>query len=441
MKKSLKILLVEPRNEEILTGSAATPPLWTGVLKALTPEEHRVDFVHCSFEELGAERLAGNDLVGISVRTDTANHAYRIGDACRRLGVQCVMGGIHPFVRPEEAGRHCDAIVIGEAENAWPAVLEDAINDRLKLVYRHERPTADQLVSPDLSPAQKYTYPIENIIETVRGCPFNCSFCSATRFNGKRYRYKPIDRVLAEIDSWKNRSKLALFADLNIISSKRKAKDLLRELAGYGLMWWGNASVDVADDDELLRLLADSGCSYLGLGFESVSPATLDEMNKKHNKRADFKAVVERLHEHNIDVFGNFIFGLDTDTEDVFERTVEFVLDAGIDFPVFEVLAPYPGTGIFDDFDTQGRLLTKDWSKYTRSDVVFTPKSMTVDQLKEGLFWAYETAYSGKALTSRFLSRWRGIKRTVYNAKILSHFACTVENVRQHHERQAAVVA
>ncbi|MBW2278464.1 MAG: radical SAM protein, partial [Deltaproteobacteria bacterium] len=278
MNRSLKILLIEPRNDEILTGSASTPPLWPSVLKALTTDEHQVDFVHCSFEELNDEGLAEYDLVGISVRTDTANHAYQLGDSCRRLGVLCVLGGIHPFVRPEETGRHCDSIVFGEAENAWPTVIEDARVGRLKVVYRFDRPTADQLVSPDCSVASKYQYPIANIIETVRGCPFNCSFCSATLYNGKRYRYKPIERVLAEIETWKNRSKLALFADLNIISSKRKAKDLLRELDGFGLMWWGNASVDVADDDELLRLLADSGCSYLGLGFESVSPATLDEM-------------------------------------------------------------------------------------------------------------------------------------------------------------------
>jgi len=440
-KKSLKILLVEPRNEEILTGAAGTPPLWPCVLQALTPDEHQVDFVHCAFEELTDERLAENDLVGVSVRTDTAVHAYRIGDACRRLGVKCVMGGIHPFVRPDEAGRHCDAIVLGEAENAWPVVLEDARGDRLKPTYRFDRPTAEQLISPDLSPARRYTYPIENIIETVRGCPFNCSFCSATQFNGKRYRYKPIDRVLAEIDSWRNPTRLALFADLNIISSKGKAKQLLRELSGHGLMWWGNASVDVADDDELLGLLADSGCAYLGLGFESVSPATLDEMNKKHNKRVDFKQVVKRLHDHNIDVFGNFIFGLDTDTPDCFARTVEFVVEAGVDFPVFEVLAPYPGTRIFDDLHAQGRLLTTDWSRYTRSDVVFEPRNMTVDQLKQGLFWAYENAYSPKALCRRFLSRWRGVKRSIYNAKILSHFGRAVDNVRQHHQRQLAVAA
>jgi radical SAM superfamily enzyme YgiQ (UPF0313 family) len=438
MKNSLKVLLVEPRNEEVLTGGGGTPPLWAGVLTALTPDRHRVDFVHSAFEELTDERLAEYDLVGVSTRTDTANHAYRIGDACRRLGVLCVLGGIHPFAMPEEAGRHCDGIVLGEAENAWPTVLEDARRGRLAERYSCERPSPQQLVSPDQSVADKHRYPIDNIVETVRGCPFNCSFCSATLFNGKRYRYKPIDRVLAEIDAWRDRSKLALFADLNIISSKRQAKRLLRELAGLGLMWWGSASVDVADDDELLRLLADSGCAYLGLGFESVSPATLDEMNKRHNKRVDFKTVVRRLHDHNIDVFGNFIFGLDTDTPDVFDRTVEFAVDAGIDFPVFEVLAPYPGTRIYADLDAQGRLLTKDWSRYTRSDVVFEPRNMTVDQLKQGLFRAYETAYSGRALTGRFLARWRGIKRSVYNAKILSHFSRQVDAVRQFHERRAA---
>jgi radical SAM superfamily enzyme YgiQ (UPF0313 family) len=435
MSKRIKILLVEPRNEEILTGSAGTPPLWPCVLAALTPDRHELEFIQCTFEQITDDKLAAYDLVGVSSRTDTASHAYQIGDACKRLGVKCVLGGIHPFVCTAEAAMHCDSIVLGEAETLWPTVVDDACRGALEPIYRGARPTPQQLSSPDFSVVGKYEYPIENIIETVRGCPFNCSFCSATLYNGKRYRYKPVDRVLAEIDGWKNRTKLALFADLNIVSNKRKAKRLLRELAGFDLMWWGSASVDVADDDELLRLLADSGCSYLGLGFESVSPATLKEMNKKHNLRYDFKQVIARLHDHNIDVFGNFIFGLDSDTPDVFEQTIEFVLDAGIDFPVFEVLAPYPGTVLHDRLDEEGRLLTRDWSRYTRSDVVFRPKNMTVDQLVEGMFWAYETAYSKKALAGRFLSRWRGIKRSLYNAKILSHFARQVENVRQHHGR------
>jgi radical SAM superfamily enzyme YgiQ (UPF0313 family) len=431
--RGLKILLVEPSNETILTGSGGTTPLWPCVLSALTPEGHEIDFVQCSFERLTEERIGGSDLVGISCRTDSANHAYQLGDTCRKLGVPCVMGGIHPFIRPEEAKAHCDSVVLGEAENAWRAVLDDVKAGALKEFYRPRRPEPDEIQSPDLSVIRKYSYAIENVIETVRGCPFNCSFCSATLYSGRTYRYKPIDRVIQEIESWGNRSSLALFADLNVASNFNQAKDLFRELRPYKLMWWGNASVDIGSDDELLRLMSESGCAYIGLGFESISEENLKEMNKRHNIKYNYEDLIAKLHDHNIDVFGNFIFGLDGDTNDVFERTVEFAIRAGIDFPVFEILAPYPATKVYESLKEQGRLLSEDWSRYTRSDVVFAPKNMTEKELIEGLFWSYRTAYSNKELTRRAVARWRGVKRSIYNVKILSHFGKQIDNVKAYH--------
>ena len=164
-------------------------------------------------------------------------------------------------------------------------------------------------------------------------------------------------------------------------SSFDKAKEFFTAIIPYKLTWWGYASINVAEDDELLKLMSKSGCVYLGIGFESVSKETLEEMNKKKNINTNYKEIVRKLHSYNISLFGNFIFGMDTDTTDVFSETAESVLEAEIDFPVFQILVPYPGTKVYETFEKDGRILTKDWSKYTRCDVVFQPKNMSPEQL------------------------------------------------------------
>jgi len=422
MKKSLNILLIEPRNEMVLTGGGATIPLWPCVLSAITPKQHRVDFIHSSFEEVTANKLKRYDLIGVSSRTETANHAYAIGDMCRALKIPCIIGGIHAFVAPEETKQHCDSIVLGEAEYIWGTVLEDARNGKLEKSYKSDYINPDDIPIPDFAVARKYKYKIENVLETVRGCPFNCSFCSATKFSGNKYRYKPVSNILKEIDSWKNKNQLSVIVDLNITSNFDKAKELFHALISKKLCWWGYASANIAKDDEILELMSKSGCFYLGIGFESLSKETLKEMNKSVNIKINYKEFIEKLHYYNIDIFANFIFGMDTDTTDVFEETTEFVLENNIDFPVFQILVPYPGTKVFSDFEKEGRLLTKNWSKYTRTDVVFQPKNMTKQELINGLFGAYEKVYSKRNMRKRFYSKWRGVKKSIYNMIITSHF-------------------
>jgi radical SAM superfamily enzyme YgiQ (UPF0313 family) len=312
-------------------------------------------------------------------------------------------------------------------------VVQDAAKKELRDTYRCEHPEHHELPFLDLTVVRKYLYKISNATETVRGCPFGCNFCSASQYNGKKYRYKPVQTIVCEVEAWKRRSRLSFFADLNIVSDFDKAKEVLSALQPYKLSWLGNASINVVDDEELLKLLKLSGCSVLGIGMESISSQSLTEMNKKHNIKYDFKEVVRRLHEYNIDVFGNFIFGLDTDTLDTFEKTAAFAVEADIDFPIFQIMVPYPGTDIFKRFKQEGRLLTQDWSRYTRSDVVFQPKNMTPSQLLNGLFKAYKIAYSRKALIGRLVSRWRGIRRIIEDVRILVHFGIQKRSIMRHH--------
>lgn len=433
MKNNLNILLVEPSNKNIFTGGHASLPLWPCVLSTLTPKNHRIEFIHSSFETVTEKKLSAYDLVGITCRTDTANYTYQIGDTCKKLNIPCVIGGIHAFFLTDEVKEHCDSVVLGEAECLWQTILEDVCRGTLQRVYQCTHREPHDLPVADLSIVRKYKFRIQNVTETVRGCPYHCSFCSATLYNGRKYKYKPIAHIIKEIDSWENKSSLSLFADLNIVTNFDKAKELFRALIPYKLMWWGNASVDLAKDDELLQLMKESGCSYLGIGMESTSEDTLKEIHKVNNIKHDFKEVVRRLHEYNIDVYGFFIFGMDTDEKDVFKRTAEYAIEANVDFPIFQILVPYPGTKIFSNMEKEGRLFTKDWSNYTRSDVVFRPKNMTRKELIKGTLNAYEIAYSKKAMAKRYFSRWRGIKRHAYNLAMISHFAKQVGIIRRSH--------
>lgn len=433
MKKSLNILLIEPRNELVITGGGGTAPLWPCVFSALTPKQHNLEFIHCSFEDINESKLRGYDLVGISSRTETANHAYQIGDMCRKLKIPCVMGGIHTFALPDETKQHCDSIVLGEAEYIWETILKDAQRGELKEIYKGEHTKPEDIPIPDKSIVKKYKYKIENVLETVRGCPFNCSFCCATLYSGKKFRYRPVNHILKEIESWRKRSSLSIIADLNMTSSFDKAKELFTAMIPYKLTWWGYASINVAEDDELLKLMSDSGCVYLGIGFESISKETLEEMNKKKNINTDYKEIVRKLHSYNLSLFGNFIFGMDTDTTDVFRETAESALEAEIDFPVFQILVPYPGTKVYEKLEKDGRILTKDWSKYTRCDVVFQPKNMTKEQLIDGFFTAYEQVYSTKNRINKLFSRWRGIKRNIYDQVLYLHFKKQYKMLQKYH--------
>lgn len=435
MKKNLNILLVEPRNELVITGGGGTAPLWPCVFSALTPKQHNLEFIHCSFEDINESKLRGHDFVGISSRTETANHAYQIGDMCRKLKIPCIIGGIHPFALPDETKQHCDSIVLGEAEYIWETILEDAQRGKLKEVYKGEHTKPEDIPIPDKSILKKYRFKIENVLETVRGCPYNCSFCCATLYSGKKFRYRPISHILKEIESWKKRRSLSVIADLNMTSSFDKAKEFFTAIIPYKLTWWGYASINVAEDDELLKLMSESGCVYLGIGFESVSKETLQEMNKKKNINTDYKEIIKKMHSYNLSLFGNFIFGMDTDTTDVFRETAEFVIDTQIDFPVFQILVPYPGTKVYETLEKDGRILTKDWSKYTRCDVVYQPKNMTREQLIDGFFTAYEQVYSPKNRIIKLFSRWKGIKRNIYDQVLYLHFKKQYKMLQKYHKR------
>jgi len=408
MKK--RLLLISPIGERGLLGSDFYFRMpYLGLLKvaSLTPPEWEVMIIDEKVETLDFELNA--DLVGITTMTPVVRRGYQIADRFRSRGIKVVMGGMHASKLPEEALQHCDSVLVGEAEDLWPTLLYDVQQGQLKQVYRHSEgyPALDNRPPVDWKHYRGKGYLPVHFVETTRGCPFNCEFCSVTSSFGGKFRNRSIDDIEQEIRNmkpfpgrftWQN---LVFFNDDNIMSSKRHARELLTRIIPYNLDWLGQTSVDMAQDDEILSLCKKSGCMGLLVGFESLSAETLKSINKGVNKPQQYIDVVKRMHDHGIGVKGSFIFGFDSDDEGVFERTVEFAEKAKIDVVYYSILTPYPGTTLYDQMSREGRIIDHDWNNYNTHSVVFQPRQMTAERLLDGYWWALNQSFSYKSVLKR----------------------------------------
>lgn len=348
-------------------------PLGLMVLAGLTPPEWEVSIFDENVGIPDYEALPRPDLVGITAFTSQANRAYEVARRFRRRGIPVVMGGIHATMCLDEAMERVDSVVTGEAESVWAQVLEDARQGRLKC--RYDGGFADMKDIPaarhDLLPPA-YAF---GVVQTTRGCPLNCGFCSVTTFNGARYRQRPIADVVREFQSI--REKHVLIVDDNLIGTRAehiaRAKDLFRALAkaNLGKKWVAQATVNFADDEELLALAARAGCAGVFIGFESPSPEGLRELGKKFNlvKGRDFRTSVRRIQRHNILVVGSFIIGLDVDGPGTGNRISKAAVYYGVDNLNLLFLTPLPGTRLWDEMKSADRLafdkFPEDWKYYT----------------------------------------------------------------------------
>jgi radical SAM superfamily enzyme YgiQ (UPF0313 family) len=362
-------------------------PLSLMVLAGLTPPDWEITIVD---ENLGIPdypAMHRPDLVGITAFTSQANRAYEIAGYFRRLGVPVVMGGIHATMCLDEVMEYVDSIITGEAEGVWLQVLEDARSGDLKRRYNgglaniNDVPLArHDLLSGD------YAF---GSIQTTRGCPLNCSFCSVTAFNGARYRQRPIPDVVREFQEI--REKRVLVVDDNLIGTRKEhivhAKDLFRAMARANLQkeWVGQATINFADDEELLRLAANAGCRGVFIGFESLAAEGLREVGKKFNlsKDRDIRASVRRIQRHNIIVVGSFIMGLDADEPGVGERIADMAGRYGMDILNVLFLTPLPGTRLWDRMKEDGRIalntFPEDWKYYTLTHPVARYRNLSLD--------------------------------------------------------------
>jgi len=386
--------------------SAFLPRLGLGILAALTPRTDEVIYTDDLVRPFDLERdLKDVDLVGISVDSKTAHRSYAIADAYRRRGVKVVLGGIHPTAVPEEALGHADAVVVSEAEELWPALLEDFRRGELKPTYRGPLPSlaGKPNARRELFRSKKYI-PFQ-VVQTMRGCPYPCEFCSVSTANGTTMRFRPVDEVLGELRSL---GKLILFADDNVMIHRKYSGELFERMAPLEKHWIGQCSLAAVRKLENVRLMAESGCKALFIGFESIDEETLRHTGKRQNRPEQYREVMEMLHEHGISTWGSFVFGFDTDDPEVFDRTAEFGIEMKLTMALYAMLTPYPATQLYRRLKAEGRLTDERWwlgAHHDAGSPYFVPKRMTRDALREGWQRAWQRFYSPSSIWSRWTVR------------------------------------
>jgi len=394
---------------ELAGCKAAGAPLVLPTLAALTPSDVEVILTDENAEPVNFEEKV--DLVGITGITSVIPRAYEIADEFRKRGVPVVMGGIHVSMLPEEAIEHCDSVVTGEAEEIWEQVVKDAQKGSLQKFYRTPRfPDLANSPTPrwDLLKNDAYSY---FTLQTGRGCPYDCDFCTVKVFNGRRYRHKRVEQVVREISFLQSidSKKLIFFADDNLLSVPGYAKELFKAIKPLNVKsWWCQSSVNRLKDDRLLDLMYEAGCRVVFVGFESVSQKSLEAMNKdKINRVQEYKEIVDKVHAHKIAVFGSFIVGNDNEDEHIFEDTVKFIEEANVAFSMINILTPLVGSKLYQRLKEEGRILNHNWENYDVGSVCFKPKRLNIEILRKECTLAYQKIYDYAALYKRLSHLWK----------------------------------
>lgn len=408
----MRILLISPENKKSIYAYTKEdvkafwfPKLGLPTIAANTPPDVEVRIVDECVEDIDFN--VDVDLVGISVMTYLAPRAYEIAAKFRARGVKVVLGGIHVSMCPEEAKEHADSIVVGESEKTWPVLVEDFRRGELKSLYEEkDLPKLENLPIPRRELFKPNSYWTTNCVQTSRGCPFACDFCTVTIFGGNQFRLRPIEQVIEEVRRLKKG--FVVFVDDNIAGNKAYAKQLFKALIPLKINWGSQASLTMARDTELLDLAAKSGCTALFIGVESISEENLAAANKRFNKVDKYKEEFRKFHDYGILIQTGMIFGFDFDDETAFERTVEFLEENNIELAMFNILTPLPGTNLYKKMDAEGRIIDRDWSHYDGRHVVFKPKLMSPETLQEGFLWAYHKFFSYPSIIKRIVpSLWK----------------------------------
>ncbi|MBU1036574.1 B12-binding domain-containing radical SAM protein [Patescibacteria group bacterium] len=393
------------------------------VVKNLTPEDIEVEIVDERIENIDINHDA--DLIGISVHTSVAPRSYTLANEFRKRKKTVVLGGYHPTARTQEALEYSDAVVVGPADTAWPQLLQDFKDNTLKKIYHGNKTPSLKSLIPEKRVGKKTFFPTNRLMTSI-GCNYRCSTCAITKFYEK-FMHKDLDSVIKEIKLMgKN---LITFLDSNIVGNKKFAKELFRRIIPLNKKWIGQTTISTAYDDELLDLMAASGCIGLGIGFESINQNNIHLINKGTNVVSDYEKNINKIHKHGIIIKGNFMFGFDHDTPDVFEKTLEFAINNGIDLLTLNILTPYPGTRYYEQLANQGRLIHNEsehpfaWALYDRNHCVFKPikaNGLTPELLEYGLKWMYAQFYSLPNVKKKILhepnyTRLLKIASTVFN--------------------------
>ena len=415
------IHLINPKTDSLTTrplylNRALYSPLagLLAVAGAIPRDRYEVVLTDENIESIDFDLEA--DLVGISAMTCYVNRGYEIADAFRARGVPVVMGGVHPSFMPWEALQHCDAVVIGEVELVLERLLDDLERGQMRGTYKADRLFAmDQLPLPRYDLLKKHRYVNRTFVQTSRGCHQGCTFCAEPLMNGLKFRFRPVDEVIREVEMCGSR--MIALNDADFFGTREHPTNVMRALKGRGIRWQAGVTSKLAQDDAMLELAAESGCTLLSIGFESISRSTLTSVHKHVNRPETFAALVEKVHSYGIMVFGLFMFGFDGDDPSVFQETARFNIDADYDACAYSVLTPYPGTLTWYEMKKADRIVSYDWEKYDQANVVYRPARMTGDELRLGQTAAYETFYAPSSMARRFPVRGgrRRLQWVIYN--------------------------
>ena len=403
---SKKVLLIFPREKGIKFSNDTLypfPMLGLTLLASLFPKDYEVKIINEAIQEVDFN--ADVDLVGVTGLTCVIQRAYTIGDQFRRRGVKVILGGIHPSLLPEEAKEHADSVFIGEAERAFDKVLQDFEAGELKPFYIHrEWSNLRGVPLPRRDLLSKHYSPFFKAIETTRGCPNRCEFCSVPTINGKHYRTRPLEDVDQELSHIIQKKGEYLFlVDDNVMAREDYALGLFEIFKRHEVKWMGFATVQMAKHEVLLKKAQESGCISLFMGFESLLQENLDGVSKPFVHTDGLSDLIKTIRDHRIGIHGSMIFGFDGDDPSIFKKTVDFVQKNNIELPAFSILTPFPGTPLRKRLEEEDRILDNNWSHYDMSHVVFKPKKMTVQELQGGYLWAQKYICSPRSILKRLL--------------------------------------
>lgn len=416
----MKILLIQPwhksdnsyRSKYSFLISYA--PLTLATLAALIPKELNAEVDVCDemVDKIDKYIKKDYDLVAITLQTSAAIKSYELAKIFKDKGSYVVMGGYHPTYMPDEALEHADTVIVGAAEYAWPRFLKDFKKNKPKRLYDIQGVKGKDIVPPDRSVIPKRKYLKYPAVLANRGCPNHCDFCVISEM-WRSCNPRPIKNVIEEIKSLN--SKMIIFFDPNFFAIRDYAIELMQELKKLHIRWSGSATINCAFDEELMELAEESGCKGLLVGLESLNSQTLKKNKKGFNDPNKYKEAIEIMHKHKIAVNGCFVLGLDGDTEELLLSLPKQINYLNLNLARFSVLTPVPNSPLYKKLESEGRILTTDWSKYTQHIAVFKPKNMSKERLEQIYRQVWKETYSWKNIFKRVHS----LKNNTFGEKMI----------------------